>query len=85
MVQYPQINEQSGTNGTREDINSKVYYLDWDKILKYHSALGYTRHRNHDEYAAVYPRILGTPQKFYGISKRNMGSKKVTGNLSDRH
>ncbi len=76
MVQYPKLNEWD--EWYAKDINNGVYYLDWDKILKYHSALGYTGIEIMMNMPRYIREFFGTPQKFTEFLNE-YGIEKVTG------
>lgn len=79
VVQYPQVNNWD--EWYEKDYGNAGYYLDWDKILKYHVGCGITGIELMFHMQPYIQRFFGKPQAFTAFAKER-GIEKVTGTFS---
>lgn len=79
VVQYPKINNWN--EWYDGDYSNAVYYLDWDKIFKYHVGAGITGIELMFHMQPYIKKFFGTPKNFVDFAKER-GIEKVTGTFS---
>ncbi len=79
VVEYPEINDfHEWYDG---DYSNSVYYLDWDKILKYHVGCGITGIELMFHMMPYIKKYFGKPEEFTAFA-RERGIEQVTGTFS---
>lgn len=79
VVQYPKLNNWN--EWYDKDYSNSVYYLDWDKILKYHVGTGIVGIELMFHMLPYIKRFFGTPKAFADFAKER-GIEKITGTFS---